>query len=287
MCLAILLPLTLQTINAGKPEPVTATLKKLELSRVNVIPIQESNSKRQYELYIKLPEDYSKNNKDKTFPVIYFTDALWAIEMLSSSTEYIMEDVILVGISWQKNIDEGLDANSGEHVSRYRDFTFIESNKPELQAKFKPGQAGNHVEFIKRDVIHYVEQNYRADSTNRTYFGYSAGAEFGAYILLTQKDLFKNYILGSPSVTADSLEYLSNLKFNATLEAKPLKNKVFISRGSLEEKPSVHINSLVDMLNTRSMANSDITYEIIDGTHKTAYPMTAVRSVIWLSEQKI
>lgn len=75
----------------------TLPLKKsnLELSKIKVIPISDSKTKRQYELYIKLPEGYSKDSKTK-YPVLYFTDAMWHIEILSGSSEYLMKNLILV-----------------------------------------------------------------------------------------------------------------------------------------------------------------------------------------------
>ena len=73
----------------------------LELPQIQVVPIKDSKTERNYELYIELPEDYSENT-DKTYPVLYYTDATWHLEILSACQEYILEDVILVGISWQK-----------------------------------------------------------------------------------------------------------------------------------------------------------------------------------------
>src|SRR5690606_5903539 len=114
-----------------------------------------------------------------------------------ASTSYLMEDVILVGISWQTDIHENIKKELGAHASRFRDYTISKSSNAEIQAKYKLGQASNHLAFIRNDVIKYIESNYRTDPENRSYFGYSAGGLFGAYILLTQPDTFRNYILGS------------------------------------------------------------------------------------------
>ena len=171
----------------------------LELPKIQVIPIKDTKTDRQYELYIKLPEGYSENN-DKKYPVLYYTDALWHVEILSASTEYMLEDVILVGISWQLDINEDLKKEVGEHVSRYRDYSFLKSNKPDIQTKFQLGQANKHLDFIRNDVIKYVDKTYRTDPNSRSYFGYSMSGGFGAYILLSQPETFNNYILGSPSI---------------------------------------------------------------------------------------
>ena len=87
--------------NHIKDDSKAVTTSNFELPKIQVVPITDTNANRQYELYIKLPEAYSENN-DKSYPVIYTTDAMWHMEMLSGSTEYMLEDVILVGISWQK-----------------------------------------------------------------------------------------------------------------------------------------------------------------------------------------
>jgi len=146
--------------------------KSLVLPQIQVIPIQDSKNERNYELYIELPEDYSENT-NKIYPVLYYTDAMWHLEMLSGATEYILEDVILVGISWQLDINEDLKKERGAHVSRFRDYSISKHSKPEIQAKYQMGQAKTHLDFIRNDVIKYVDNTYRTDPNSRSYFGYS------------------------------------------------------------------------------------------------------------------
>lgn len=158
--------------------------KSLEMPAIQVIPIQDTINNKQYELYLKLPEGYSEN-KDKTYPVIYFTDAMFHLEILSGATEYIMEDVILVGISWQIDIAEDLEQKYGAHFSRFGDYSFKKTTNSK-HPKIEFGQANNHLTFIREDVFKYVEKNYRIEPNNRTYFGFSAGGLFGTYALMTQ-----------------------------------------------------------------------------------------------------
>lgn len=89
-----------------------------------VVPLKDITTGHQYELYIKLPEEYSK---DKSYPVLYFTDAVWHIEALSSATFFLFDEVILVGISWRKNINTTLLQEEGPFVSRYADYSFTKS----------------------------------------------------------------------------------------------------------------------------------------------------------------
>lgn len=248
--------------------------KNLELPRIQVYPIQDTESGRQYELLIKLPASYHDSTKH-SYPVIYYTDAMWHVEMVSGITDFMLENAILVGISWQKDLDEQLE-KMGEHVSRYRDYSVSPSNDLEKQAKYQFGQAQKHLEFIRRDVLTNVERNFRTEPNNRTYFGYSLGGLFGAYVLMKEPDAFKNYIIGSPSLWRD-VPFLSALNMDNQLNAN-----VFITHGSAEDKLENQVQAFVANLSARDDESLSLTYEIIEGTHQTASPLTLLRGVRWL-----
>ncbi len=270
--------LSLNTVFAQEKDQAQAIKRScLELPQIEVIPITDTQTGRQYELYVELPEGYSEN-EDTQYPVLYYTDAMWHIELLSGSAEYVLEDAILVGISWQKDINENLKEEEGAHVSRYRDYSTKESSNPEYQVKYQFGQASNHLAFIRNDVIKYVEENYRTDPGNRSYFGYSLGGEFGAYVLLSQPNTFKNYILGSPSLKGD-IPQLSELASNAA----PLNANLFISYGSQEDELGKYAEELITLLRNRNDESLSLHNVVIEGSHQTAFPLTGVRSMIWLS----
>lgn len=249
-----------------------------QMPGIQVVPIQDTQANKQYQLYIKLPENYSKN-EDKSYPVIYFTDAAWHIELLSSTSYYLMEDVILVGISWQQDIEPELKKEHGESVSRFRDYSISKSSNVERQAKYKLGQANNHLAFIRNDIIKYVEGNFRTDPENRSYFGFSLGGLFGAYILMSQPDTFKNYILGSPSLWRDIPKLAESSKKHKALNAN-----VLISYGDLEQDLSEHINEFISILNKRNDNSLALQQIVIDSAgHSDSFPMLGVRSMTWLA----
>ncbi len=249
----------------------------LELPNIKVILIKDTQNDRQYELYIKLPEKYAESG-NKKHPVIYYADAIWHVEMLSGSAEYILEDAILVGISWQKDIDKDLLEERGAHVSRFRDYTVRPHSNPEIQAKYQLGHASDHLEFIRNDVIPYVEENYRTDPQNSTYFGYSASGLFGAYILSSRPETFKNYLIGSPSLRG-VIPLLTEL-----IADKNLKANVFITNGSKEQELGEYAKEFVAILENKNDKAFLVTHEEMSGDHQTAFPRMAVRSVGWLSE---
>ncbi len=271
--------------NAAKEAASNIAGSSLVLPQIQVVPIQDTATERNYELYIELPEDYAEND-NKTYPVLYYTDAMWHLEALSTCQEFILEDMILVGISWQKDIHAALKDEVGAHLSRYRDYSMRAHSKPEIQAKYQLGQAQTHLDFIRKDVIRYVDARYRTDPNSRTYFGYSLSGEFGAYILLTQPDSFNNYILGSPTIQ-NEMEYVAELNtkfgpFKNSDRSTSLNANVYIAYGSLEEE-TAPIDTFVKLLNDRRDDGLSVFKEVIDGNHSTAFPATAIRSINWLS----
>jgi predicted alpha/beta superfamily hydrolase len=252
----------------------------LVLPQIQVVPIRDTQANRQYELYIELPEGYSESS-DKSYPVLYYMDAVWHREILSAGAEYILTDAILVGVSWQKDPDKNLLEQHGEHVSRYWDYTIQESTNPEQQAKYQLGQANNHLNFIQQDVIPYVEGNYRTDPENRSYFGYSLSGLFGAYVLLSQPDTFRNYILGSASMRGNIKE-LERLASNIS-GSQGMNANVFISYGSAEDELRAYGRQFIDLLEARNDQQLSITYKVLDGNHQSAFPLTGVQSVFWLA----
>lgn len=254
---------------AGEP-------KAYKMPNTQVISIAGFESEKQYELYIKLPQSYSENI-EKKYPVIYFTDAVWHIELLSAATEFLLEDAILVGISWQTNISEDLKQQYGAHASRFSDYSFWKTGNPK-HPKLKFGQADGHLDFVRKKVIPYVETQYRTDTANRSYFGYSLGGLFGAYTLMTQPDTFKNYILGSPSVKLLTKDH-QKIKGPGNI---PVAN-VFISNGEQEPKLGKQIETFLTLLKSDGNKNVSVKHAVIKGSHQTAFPATGVQSISWLS----
>jgi len=247
-----------------------------EIPRTYTIPIQDKQTNKQYELYIKLPEDYEKD-KNKKYPVIYFTDAIWHIETLSAATEYIMEESILVGISWQTDIADDLHQQYGAHASRFSDYSFWKKENPE-HPKLKFGHAKNHLNFIKGQVFQYVENTYRTTPDNRSYFGYSLSGLFGAYALMAAPDTFKNYIIGSPSV-----QLIDRYKDDITFSDQKLNANVYIAHGDQETDRVEPIKTFVQKLKKRSHEALSIKYDVIQGNHQTAFPVTGINSISWLA----
>ena len=280
--------------------PAIAATTAYSMPRTQVIPLQDKETGGRYELYIKLPENYKVNEKTheaassdsaplKHYPVIYTTDAVWHMDLLSGVTEFLMPDVILVGISWQQNMPEEIDyGHRRAFASRFKDYSFVEHEKPKVQAKYNFGQGNKHLRFIREDVIGYVEKHYRTSPNNRAYLSYSMGAEFGAYILLHAPHTFNQYILGSPSFDATSFEFLRTLQSPLFTQSQQSNNpQVFVSIGELETERMKLTQQFVDLLRNKGgqgLSTSGLNI-IADSDHASAVPDTFSKSIRWLESK--
>ena len=256
-------------------------LAAYEMPRTHVAPLKDSKKNRQYELYIKLPEEYSEN-ADVNYPVIYTTDAVVHMDMLSGATEFLMPNIILVGISYQTDLGD-----ERKNASRFRDYQMAEYTNPEIQERFQGGQASHHLEFIRNDVIPYIETRYRTIPDERTYFGYSLGGAFGAYILFAEPDTFKHYILGAPAFNPRSLQIVDALEAKTAPHQGEMNVNVFVALGDLErDEDKERVDHLMSVLQRRSQSGMTLTgLEVIKNSdHAEAFPETAIRGVRWLAE---
>ncbi len=252
-------------------------INSFEVPRSSVIDIKDPSSDRVYPIFIKLPRSY-QSNRDKSYPVIYLTDAWYSFQIVSGSTRFPMnsgkmQEAIIVGISYSKS--------SRGSSSRIRDYTHIEDNN----WKHQTGKANEHAKFIEKSVFSYIEKNYRV-TDSRTYVGNSLGGLLGAYILFTKPNMFNNYILGSPSVWFKNDDILK-IKTAPNLN----QHKVFIAVGAdetieLDSPENDMVKGAKELelkISSGLFPNTKVKLLTIQGAnHETAFPTTAIQGLYWL-----
>ena len=248
-----------------------------EIPRSTVVELTDPATKRVYPIFIQLPKSYAKE-PNKTYPVIYLTDAPYAFPIVAGATRFPMnsdkmQQAIIVAIGYEKG--------SRGASSRVRDYTPTQAQNWKKQT----GNAKGHVTFLQSTVFTFIEKNYRASNTQRTYIGNSLGGLFGATILFIAPDLFSNYIIGTPSVWFDNNALLA-LKVN-----KPkIAIKVYVSVGA-KETPAFGEGhnmvegaaQLVQKINALNSDNIKIKSVVIEeAQHATAFPTTAIQGLDWV-----
>ncbi|WP_462156726.1 alpha/beta hydrolase [Pseudoalteromonas sp. GB56] len=250
------------------------------IAHSEIIDLQDTQTKRTYPLYIKLPHSYGKNS-DSRYPVIYLTDAHYSFQTVSGATRFAMNsgtlpEAIIVAI--------GYSNEAKGPASRVRDYTPSRDSSWKLQT----GEAGVHARFIREHVFPYIESQYRTEHSQRLYVGHSLGGLFGAYMALHEPDMFTGFVLSSPSIWFNKRAVL-------TLPFKPSKNppKIYLSVGSLETPEHGEGENMVEeakkleaLLRTLPKSHTALKMKVIDDArHATAFPTSAIQGLDWLMRE--
>lgn len=168
-------------------------------------------------LEISLPKGYEAESEVK-YDVIYILDGEWNMNIFSFIHSFAMEDkfvplVILVSLP-NTYID-------GQNM-RDRDFLPLEMKNNE-----RAGGADLFLDFLKKEVIPYIDENYSTNGVNSLY-GHSYGGLFSMYTLLSEPDLFDNYYCTDPPLGWES-GYLKKVAGELFAKVPVLEKKLWIA----------------------------------------------------------
>ncbi len=199
--------------------------KQVEIQGTQELNIKSTITEKDYKLYINLPRNI--NDPGKTFPVIYLLDAQWDFTLLQAiyGEQYydgFLPDAIIVGITWGGE-------NPNPDSLRVIDFT-------PSKTKQEPtgGGAKKFLEFIKNELIPFIESKYKTSPNDRTLIGCSLGGLFTLYAMLNEPNLFSKYVLTSPALQWDKNIIYSYLN-QYSEKNKNLKAKLFMGIGEYEQ----------------------------------------------------
>lgn len=252
-----------------------------EISRTEVLEVTDEASGRSYELYVRTPLRYDPDRAEG-YPVVYLNDGPYTFLVATGAAHLpmnarVMEPAILVGVSHAIG-ENGMD-------SRVRDFTPTE----DADWRRQTGGGDAYLDLFRNEIIPAIEAHYHADPSRRILSGQSLGGSFGAWVLLTEPELFSAYILSSPS-----LWYHDHMIFD--LEAAyasahdDLVAQVYLATGELEvpgqstrEDMAGDQTRFVQQLESREYPSLDLRSEIISGArHETTFPQSFMRGLDWL-----
>lgn len=150
---------------------------------------------------------------------------------------------------------------------------------------FKTGNSAIFLDFIEKELIPFIESNYRVIPDDRYLGGYSYGGLFALSVLFTKPELFTRYIAGSPSIDfADGALYRFEKKYSLT--HKDLNAKLFMSAGALETTITRDIKRMTDTLKSRNYPGLSIETVIFpDENHATCVPAAMMRGYVTLNKK--
>jgi hypothetical protein len=151
--------------------------------------IRSSLVGQEYQVKIRLPEDYASTTK--LYPVLYLLDGDHAFAMATDIVQYLIygqhiPDLIIASPAYDS---KKLPPEGGKNM-RDRDLIPF----PTTYNDMTPG-AGPYLDFFQQELIPFVESNYRVVPNDRTLWGYSSGGVFALFALFEKPNLFQPYVI--------------------------------------------------------------------------------------------
>jgi len=198
--------------------------------------VYSENLKESRRFFVQYPASY-RVTSNKKYPVAFVLDGHGLLPVVNLVQGFysggFMPEMILIGIS------------NSEH--RTRDLT---TSKVEtmygMPYKQEHGEAAQFTEFLKSELIPFVEEKYPVTSF-RTLIGHSYGGLFTMHTLVHHPELFSNYIAIDPSLDWDGEQLLKEAQVK--LKAHNYKGKsLFMSlNGQLHnQNPAVTIENVME-----------------------------------------
>jgi uncharacterized protein len=247
-CLLIVSACATQT-----PAASNLALPQVTLPNSEVRTLKSANTGRTYDLYIRLPEEYTANRQ---YPVLYLLDGQWDFKLLDSiygglHYDQFIPELIIVGITY-----------SGDKPD-YETLRAIDYTPPGGFPTSDFGDAPKFLAFLKEEVIPLIEKNYQADPAHRLLMGSSYGGLFTLYAMFTAPELFNGYVSASPAVPFGN-DAIFKQETDYAKQHKALPVKLFLSVGEIEEL-APPVKAFIKVMNDRAYQGLQMETRIIEG----------------------
>lgn len=215
---------------------------------------------------VYLPVNFSK---ERQYPIVYSTDGdeKLSYEFIRKTLDSlisneVIEPIIFIGsyANTKEVPNSSIQTEDGQvFTMHYRLFEYVE---PDPQYPAFPGTENlftNHMKYFKDELIPSVEAkfNQTPGPKNRSFYGYSNGAGFGANLLEKHPELIKTYICFSTLGSAvNRNDWSTNRKY-------PM---LYLQYGS--EEDGGFISEAEGIRKIYSESNSPIQFNIYKGGHE-------------------
>lgn len=282
----------------GQSSTENKKFPEITLERTEIRVLHSEIVGQDYELNISFP--FINPYGGEAYPVIFILDPFRDFVMTKGISDVLMSSqqiprVMLVGIGYG---GKGFDALQNYALGRLKDYIPVQDSAKEEYLRnmaenmgienlnIVSGKAPEFLEFIKKELVPFLESNYNVDTNKCVLSGYSDAGLFALYALFHEPELFSGYLIGSPSIQFKNelaLEYES--KYAKT--HKDLRAKIFMSAGEDEELTANNVRKMDDMLNSRNYQNLKLKTVILENeNHATSYPSFINRGLMEIFKMK-
>jgi predicted alpha/beta superfamily hydrolase len=167
--------------------------------------------------------------------------------------------------------------------------TGIIQGVPKLNLAVTSGGAAEFLQFIRKELQPFIDDNYPTIPEDRAYWGDSLGGLFGLYVLFNQPDTFNRYIIGSPSIWWEDRAIMKDARAYVDSHSD-LPVRLFLGVGALEEQAEVpasleeamvtNMFQLESLLQSANFAGLELSsYLFPNETHTSVISMNYIRGV--------
>lgn len=247
-----------------------------------ILSLHSKTTGANYDLFIALPSDYAKSNR--TYPVVYMLDADYSFALVRNVVQHLVErndlpPIILVAVAYPG----AMASRETYRMNRTRDYTPVYAPDGGYGAEYQKvsGGAGKFRAFFAKELTPFIERHYRADPFDRTIVGHSYGGLFAIYVLLTEPELFRRYIVVSPSLWYANRIALTMADDTADSDIRP-GTRAFFAVGALENSNMIDdLNELVGKLRRRNTTKLRVSMQIFEKEHhNSVFPGAVTRGLL-------
>ncbi len=244
-----------------------------------------------FEIYVSLPYNYFRS--DTNYPVLFCLDANVNFGMISNVVNNLgtltkeLPEIIVVGIAYPiKGIAEWAALRKRDttptsdptYDKQWADYLNKATGRDNIIVQ--SGGADKFLDFIRDELIPFIESNYRVSSTDRALQGTSSGGLFTLYTLFQHPEMFQRYFAGSPSIKWDE-PYMYKLENDFAASQKDLPVSLFMCVGGLERESYINnMKKMAQLLRSRNYPNFKLDTHIFESeTHGTTGPASICRGL--------
>ena len=259
------------------------------------------NSKSiEYDFQVSIVKPASYNPETGIdFPCLFVLDPGILQVMLAGISQYLnftgFQEFITIGVGPKTPHPFGYynDWLRESFCTRFRDYTpgtdesVVKIVKDFFGYTGEFGGASNYLQFIKNEIMPYVNEKYLIDNDNLSIMGHSMGGLFVLFTLFQEPDLFKQYVSLSPMLSYSN-NSIFDIEESFSLENKILPKKLYLSIGSEEdsvlgEGAVSSVMHFADILKSREFKEFKICDRLFEGySHNDVLPIAVVEALKFL-----
>ena len=282
---AMIVPLLLLHVSAARAED-TVVVPPIEVHDIEAKALDQT-----FRIQVALP--IMRKGSQERFPVVYVTDVNGPFEFPEFARGlYLageMPAVIVVGIGYPTHTFFTTMTARAVHM-KPKELKAAGGGLP-IEGAIIPadltGSAEGFLEFIRNELVPFIDSRYPTKRGDRAYVGDSLGGFFGLYVLFEKPDTFQRYVIGSPVISLGN-EWLLDRAKRYTEQHADLNARVYMTVGGLEEvgaeaapgRMVTNMYRLQALLEARKYPGLRLTtYLFPDETHSSVVYMNMQRGI--------